>query len=70
MGALAVARKIEGLVGGSALDSAVWSLCWIGAPMVALAIVGLVGGTSERPCSILSEGVGLASEPEEESMAF
>jgi hypothetical protein len=37
---------------------------------VALAIVGLVGGTSERPCSILSEGVGLASEPEEESMAF
>lgn len=37
---------------------------------MALAIVDLVGATSERSCSILSEGVGLASEPEEDSMAL
>jgi hypothetical protein len=70
MGAPAVACVMEGLVGGSGLPSTVLLLCWIGALMVALRIVGLVGGSSERSCPSLSERVELFSEPEEDSMAL
>jgi hypothetical protein len=70
IGAVTVACEVEGLTGGSRLPSTAWSLCWMGARMVALEIDGLTGGSSETFCSILSEGVGLLSEPEEDSMAF
>ena len=67
---MAVEYEIEGLTGGSGLPSTVWSFGWMGSRMVAPEVDGLTGGSSETFCSILSEGVGLVSEPEEDSMAL